>query len=1549
MKAASTLPKSSSDQNVAEAFGDHFDGDDSGGTSKKVSFAKVASATASARVPGTSATTVSVKALWNSMTRWILQSPCGRLRTFFLSSFKSKANKLQRPVTDGSVWPLPLPHPQVGLGGEDHTVDIAMQHCLNNMVVVLNWLHLGQPGAPPRTYCAALPLNGRQRAVVGRLRRFCDVWQKVGEVTAEDMGRSASKMETLEEAVAKLEKTAVTFAETSGYGIPNSRSGRFAASLFSDVQQAKPVVASRLNFGGTPQFDPREHLDATARAVYEDPASTLLPEEHRVDPPVVRVHGRRWEVLQLLRKLDATGRLAIFPEHYTEERYRAGLFCLPKNSTTDRLILDSLPSNSRETCLNRWTQSMASPMPLLSWTLREGEEIRTAGEDLRDYYYYFAVGPSRSRRNTLRFKLSRREAESFKAFAGLESSSSSHFCPALCTLAMGDGNAVEIGQQCHVKMALDEGVINPEDLVTLRGRAPRGKVCAGVVIDDLVTLQKMTVDEDQPIIADALADLMVEIYQRKGLNPHDKTRFRSEKLGKFWGCYLDGEAGLIGPQVERVLPLAMITAQVARCGSASRKLLEVIAGAWTSVLQYRKRCMCLLDQVFQTIMHNDYGTAFQMSADCVAELWTLVALGPSFCTDLRVTDLAEITCVDASSDWKAEVASPLPEKLAEELHRHGLSKSSWTRMLSPLKALKRSQGTLEPEDELPDPEDVFHAHPLWTDVIRSQTFHERRRARVRAGNHINISELEAALDAEQTLALNYANKRFLLASDSQVVLGALLKGRSASRCLNRRLQRHLPFILGQNCYTTFQYVNTLDNPADDPTRCRTVRGPAIDEPEWLETAAAGEFAKLDELLQQTGLDDIAIARLPAEMREARRVPDVRGPTDRQVRRRAFAKQRSSRSAPAASPPSSTSLKVPPTSCRTSRISRTPGAPDKPPVAASSPVPVQPWLRRAVLSAPAERLIGVLPSSQFVLPPGKTLEELRHYKGHLDLFSGSRGAAKALAKKTGCWVLTYDILHSASEDLLDPSVRQAIERMISEGCFWSVAAGPVCASFSRAVRPPVRSRAFPRGLSGISDNMQIKVEVGNDMSFWVAALVRLAHQHGLLFWVENPWLSFLWQQPEWLQLVGDGLGAFYTTDYCRWGTPWRKRTSFFTNTSLGGQKVFCVCSKPHVRLVGYCKSKQLMWTKIAEPYPVKLCRLLAAAIAEGMKPAERREKLDAAACARCSARVGEASNPGPRPRFRGDRPLDLEQVQRVEQTTLALQARVHGRYLAWLQQELEPAAFQELRLHPELQVLFLRSFGNWLYQHGEPLYIFRHLVVFIQQQFPTMRDHVTKAWDLLQRWELVEPVSHRPPLPKSVLDSMVSLALSWRWVRWAAVTMLAFHGCLRAGEPLKATRKDLLLPSDAELPEGICYLLIASPKTRRRGRGAVQHAKVTHPETVRLCSSAFKQVPPDGLLYPASPATYRLRWNRLLSTLGIPTNLALTPGSLRAGGAVHQYHIGVGVTDLCWKMRIKHLATLESYLQETAAVNIILELPVQARENVKACAQMLPHQIAALDP
>ena len=976
--------------------------------------------------------------------------------------------------------------------------------------------------------------------------------------------------------------------------------------------------------------------------------------------PHVQVRGSRAEVLQLFHSLDETGRLALFAPSQVRMPLRAGLFCLMKNLEKDRLIMDARPANLAEEPLNAWTQSMGCATPLLDMVLPPDRIVLAAGEDLQDYYYFYKVSRDRAARNALAFLLTAEEARRFKSFAQVEEEAS-HYVPALNTMAMGDLNSVEFGQQAHMKLALRAGV-KLGDCITLRGRMPRQSWAVGIVIDDLIVLEQVPRDQPVPAVSSQLADKMVQQYIQVGLKPHAGKRFREQVQSQFWDTSLDGETGIIRAQLERVVPIAVLTAQLARTGYADRKLLEVLTGAWVSILQMRRRCMCLLEEVFLEIQRCEYGQIFKLPTKAVDELWTMVVLAPLFCSDLRAQIVPELALVDASDKWEAEVVTPVEPALAAELARQKLSKASWSRLLSPWKALQKMHGILPPESEVPEGQQPARSHPLWKAVVKSKCFSLIGRKKVKRRTHINLSELSAALASEARRSRKSPNTRLLLGSDNQVVLGALVRGRASSSSLNQKLRRHLPWLLAYNTYPAVNYVNTADNVADDPTRDRSCREPES-APDWCSAAAEGNFEKVDQVLAAHAVDDNSIARLPAVL------SPTHGPLDpvsrRAALRRDYALKRSTR-----------------TGGR--------GNADTTPVTRR----VEPWIRAERLSSSCQQLLGSLPSAQFVVPAGKKLEELLKWQGHLDLFSGKRGAAKALAEATGQWVLTFDIAHHASENLLDQKVQDLLHKLVSFSAFLSVGAGPVCASFSRAVRPPVRTKDCPTGLDGISENMQEKVTVGNAMSRWLAGFIHLVHSFGICWWVENPAGSYLWWQPEWVDLVRSLSLKFFTTHYCRWGTPWRKRTRFLTSASIAGETLLCRCERPHVRLVGYSKSRGCCLMKAAEAYPTGLCRFLAKVISEELKPEERRQKLDVASCAKCCGRrIGEASNPGPRPR-RAPPVVDLGEVDTVAPSTRLLQLRALERYAKWLTDSLPADVIERFWESPSFQASFLQSFGHW---------------------------------------------------------------------------------------------------------------------------------------------------------------------------------------------------------------------------------------------------------------
>ena len=83
--------------------------------------------------------------------------------------------------------------------------------------------------------------------------------------------------------------------------------------------------------------------------------------------------------------------------------------------------------------------------------------------------------------------------------------------------------------------------------------------------------------------------------------------------------------------------------------------------------------------------------------------------------------------------------------------------------------------------------------------------------------------------------------------------------------------------------------------------------------------------------------------------------------------------------------------------------------------------------------------------------------------------------------------------------------------------------------------------------------------GNNMLKFVLRAVEAAIDSETKFFVENHDGSWIWRQRD--ELSWDRVNKLgglddFRTDYCRFGTAWRKRTTFRTNLHIGGQKVMC---------------------------------------------------------------------------------------------------------------------------------------------------------------------------------------------------------------------------------------------------------------------------------------------------------------------------------------------------------------------------------------------------------
>ena len=251
---------------------------------------------------------------------------------------------------------------------------------------------------------------------------------------------------------------------------------------------------------------------------------------------------------------------------------------------------------------------------------------------------------------------------------------------------------------------------------------------------------------------------------------------------------------------------------------------------------------------------------------------------------------------------------------------------------------------------------------------------------------------------------------------------------------------------------------------------------------------------------------------------------------------------------------------------------------------------------------------------------------------------------------------------------------------------------------------------------------------------------------------------------------------------------------------------------------------------------------------------------------------------------------------------------------------------------------LRCYGDLMFQRGGALSNLRHLLLACQRWKPMCRPLMASAWELVERWESICPVKHRTPIPEALVKALCVFGWHQRWYSWVGATLLAFYGAGRLGEILKTTREDLVLPSDVLEPPGSpVFLRLRRFKSLGRQPAKIQHMKVIDRKACSLIIAIFKNLDYTSPLFGTTAYQYRKRWNLAIRCLCGEKGSHLTPGGLRGGAAVHHYKAGRHIGDLLWLLRLRSQSTLESYLQEVAAFNVLAAFPPKARESILVMA------------
>ncbi|CAE7806563.1 unnamed protein product, partial [Symbiodinium sp. CCMP2456] len=1158
----------------------------------------------------------------------------------------------------------------------------------------------------------------------GRIADRLNAWTNHPPVGLEDMGRAAGKVEKIEEQLEMLK----TASERATAAMPN-------------LAPAKDVEAGRLNFPVPPRFDPCPFLDDRLRALYVDPASSAIPfAELPFDPPKVRFRARdKQSRLELLALLDASDRLVLFPADGVSLQGCCGLFAVPKTLDRDRLIVDARPGNMVQVADNRWLALMPTSAALLCFELRDDEALWASGTDLRDFYHNFLITSGRAMFYRFAGTFAPKDLTALKCFRP-EFLKCRQLSAALATMAMGDLNSVSFGQCSHLGLLLAHEVASFEELMTLRGRPTRGDLSLGVVIDDLVVLEKALL-QSGPARTDAVMDRAFAAYAAAPLPVHEGKTFLKQHKASFWGSDVDGLQGIVRPAWHRLIPLVGLTIACIRLPVLTVSLLEVLAGSWVSVLSYRRRCLSLLNWVYFLQRGRSRASVVRVPPELRSELLRLCLVAPFLVCDMRAQSSELLVATDSSDDCGAGATARVGPAWGKELQRHVLAKGLWNRLLRPSEAMQRRAGCLDQEDELPG--DTYRTHALWTLLCRSLPFKLFAAFPRKAGLHINIKEAESYLIVEERLSAGpWESSRCIGLLDSQVVLGALLKGRSSSSALNRCLQASLPGYLFFNIHPSFSFVASEDNPSDDPSRYKEVRKPNLPLPRWFQAGMSGDFAPFDLFLSDLDLLPEQMQGLPQLLCDFRSRCGV--PLPYQGPRRVTSE----------APESDDHYDAPASQDYIS--ARSVGEREAP--APSAPC-FQPSFPKA-----ASAFFSRCSAGQFLWPGGRRPPSSRRPAEpvYLCLFAGSRTVARAWAGQSSSPALTFDWKDGPSQDLSDKALQDSILDMLRLGAFSAV---------------------------GVASE--------NRLIDFTCSVASACLDLGIPFWIDGPDTSLLWSYPPLrrLLLCSPALD-FWSFDRCRFSEPWQKRTRVLTTSDLAGRHDHCRGGHRHLHLRGRLGPGQGDGTKAADSFPKRAAEVLVRSL---LHKVATRDGGPAEAAFTGTLRVGEAKVPGPRQKPRVPRTGSLFDVELIEQATLRVREQIWKVFLAWLRENVTELAVLALFRCPPLLALVMRDYGDVLYQTGFPLGSYRQLLAHAQKIFPLLRPHMSVAWNMVSRWEELQPVSHRTPVPEALLRALIGLSHALGWERWTAATLAIFFFVSRPGEVLRATRGKLLTPEDALEP------------------------------------------------------------------------------------------------------------------------------------------------------
>jgi hypothetical protein len=237
---------------------------------------------------------------------------------------------------------------------------------------------------------------------------------------------------------------------------------------------------------------------------------------------------------------------------------------------------------------------------------------------------------------------------------------------------MGDLHGVFIGEEAHLNILKEKGVLRDDEIIELGSPFPGTDTVAGVYIDDLGVVQKLTKSDFDSNIKMRDQEIMEHadvVCTEEGLLEKAEKRQRNMASGQVWGASLGGDSPVAAVALNKRHELSRISLGVIASRSLDRKSAQRLWGHWGFPLQFRRAMWCIFGESYKWIESLAETGSFRVPGKVLDELLAMAVLSPLIRTPLRTPLLPLIGATDASTDGIGGCEAPVSNELAGALFR----------------------------------------------------------------------------------------------------------------------------------------------------------------------------------------------------------------------------------------------------------------------------------------------------------------------------------------------------------------------------------------------------------------------------------------------------------------------------------------------------------------------------------------------------------------------------------------------------------------------------------------------------------------------------------------------------------------------------------------------------------------------------------------------------------------------------------------------------------------------------------------------------------------